>query len=140
MRAQGLIEYIAFPAGLKDKYQSYTQADIGQLREAGYAAAVPDRGAGRGALCRMDGCAMTALKGGKSQAFGRAGAGVARPSRTSSANTPLVRLQAHGRARPATSLLAKLEGNNPAGSVKDRPALSMIAQPRRAATSSRATR
>ena len=40
-------------------------------------------------------------------------------------NTPLVRLQ---RLSVDTSsiVLAKLEGNNPAGSVKDRPALSMI--------------
>jgi S-sulfo-L-cysteine synthase (O-acetyl-L-serine-dependent) len=40
-------------------------------------------------------------------------------------NTPLVRLQ---RLPGATSnvILGKLEGNNPAGSVKDRPALSMI--------------
>jgi cysteine synthase B len=40
-------------------------------------------------------------------------------------NTPLVRLQ---RLPGQTSnlLLAKLEGNNPAGSVKDRPAMSMI--------------
>jgi len=40
-------------------------------------------------------------------------------------NTPLVRLQ---RMPGATSnvVLAKLEGNNPAGSVKDRPALNMI--------------
>ncbi len=40
-------------------------------------------------------------------------------------NTPLVKLK---RLPGATSnvLLAKLEGNNPAGSVKDRPALSMI--------------
>jgi cysteine synthase B len=40
-------------------------------------------------------------------------------------NTPLVRLQ---RLPGATSntLLVKLEGDNPAGSVKDRPALSMI--------------
>jgi len=40
-------------------------------------------------------------------------------------NTPLVRLQ----RLPGDSsnvILAKLEGNNPAGSVKDRPALSMI--------------
>ncbi|UTW09855.1 cysteine synthase CysM [Pseudomonas benzenivorans] len=40
-------------------------------------------------------------------------------------NTPLVRLQ----RLPGTTtntLLVKLEGNNPAGSVKDRPALSMI--------------
>ena len=42
-------------------------------------------------------------------------------------NTPLVRLQ---RLPGATSntVLVKLEGNNPAGSVKDRPALSMIAR------------
>src|SRR5450759_724861 len=42
-------------------------------------------------------------------------------------NTPLVRLK---RIPGDTSnvLLAKLEGNNPAGSVKDRPALSMIAR------------
>ncbi len=40
-------------------------------------------------------------------------------------NTPLVRLKRlPGNARNA--VLAKLEGNNPAGSVKDRPALSMI--------------
>lgn len=40
-------------------------------------------------------------------------------------NTPLVRLQ---RLPGSTSntVLAKLEGNNPAGSVKDRPAMSMI--------------
>src|SRR5574340_711086 len=40
-------------------------------------------------------------------------------------NTPLVRLK---RMPGATSntVLVKLEGNNPAGSVKDRPALSMI--------------
>lgn len=40
-------------------------------------------------------------------------------------NTPLVRLQRLGRPG-ANTLLVKLEGNNPAGSVKDRPALSMI--------------
>ena len=40
-------------------------------------------------------------------------------------NTPLVRLQRIGR-ETGNVLLAKLEGNNPAGSVKDRPALSMI--------------
>ena len=42
-------------------------------------------------------------------------------------NTPLVRLQ---RLPGATSnmLLAKLEGDNPAGSVKDRPALSMVVE------------
>ncbi|MBI3773899.1 MAG: cysteine synthase CysM [Gammaproteobacteria bacterium] len=40
-------------------------------------------------------------------------------------NTPLVRLQRMLSASTNT-LLVKLEGNNPAGSVKDRPALSMI--------------
>lgn len=33
---QGLLEYIPFPDKLKGKYQSFTQADIGALREAGY--------------------------------------------------------------------------------------------------------
>ncbi len=40
-------------------------------------------------------------------------------------NTPLVRLQRLPKQTNNT-LLVKLEGNNPAGSVKDRPALSMI--------------
>jgi cysteine synthase B len=40
-------------------------------------------------------------------------------------DTPLVQLVRMGSGR--NILLAKLEGNNPAGSVKDRPALSMIA-------------
>ncbi len=43
--------------------------------------------------------------------------------------TPLVALQRIGakdNAERGTVILAKLEGNNPAGSVKDRPALSMI--------------
>lgn len=40
-------------------------------------------------------------------------------------NTPLVRLQRIP-GKSTNVLLAKLEGNNPAGSVKDRPALSMI--------------
>jgi cysteine synthase B len=40
-------------------------------------------------------------------------------------NTPLVRLQRLG-AESGSTILVKLEGNNPAGSVKDRPALSMI--------------
>lgn len=42
-------------------------------------------------------------------------------------NTPLVKLQRLGAHRSNTILL-KLEGNNPAGSVKDRPALNMIAK------------
>ncbi|OAI20570.1 cysteine synthase B [Methylomonas lenta] len=40
-------------------------------------------------------------------------------------NTPLVRLQRLPSASSNT-ILVKLEGNNPAGSVKDRPAMSMI--------------
>ena len=40
-------------------------------------------------------------------------------------NTPLVKLQRLS-GNPSNTILGKLEGNNPAGSVKDRPALSMI--------------
>ena len=40
-------------------------------------------------------------------------------------NTPLVRLQRMA-GNTTNTLLVKLEGNNPAGSVKDRPALTMI--------------
>lgn len=40
-------------------------------------------------------------------------------------NTPLVRLQRLP-GNTSNTILAKLEGNNPAGSVKDRPAISMI--------------
>ncbi|MDX1497702.1 MAG: cysteine synthase CysM [Salinisphaeraceae bacterium] len=44
-------------------------------------------------------------------------------------NTPLVQLKRLPEAfgcHPSNAILAKLEGNNPAGSVKDRPAYSMI--------------
>ena len=41
-------------------------------------------------------------------------------------NTPLVTLQRLGADNPDNRIMGKLEGNNPAGSVKDRPALSMI--------------
>ena len=40
-------------------------------------------------------------------------------------NTPLVRLQRLP-GNNSNTILVKLEGNNPAGSVKDRPAISMI--------------
>lgn len=45
-------------------------------------------------------------------------------------NTPLVRLQRLGQGNN-NHILLKLEGNNPAGSVKDRPAASMIAEAER---------
>lgn len=48
--------------------------------------------------------------------------------------TPLVRLQRIGAdvcARNSNVILGKMEGNNPAGSVKDRPALNMIEQAER---------
>ncbi len=38
MQKQGLITYIPFPEALRGKYQSYTQADIGALRNSGYSA------------------------------------------------------------------------------------------------------
>jgi len=36
LRAQGLLEYIAFPEALKGKYQAFTQGDLTRLRAAGY--------------------------------------------------------------------------------------------------------
>ncbi len=36
--ASGAIEYLPFPEALKGKYQSYTQAEVTRLREAGYQA------------------------------------------------------------------------------------------------------
>ena len=43
-------------------------------------------------------------------------------------NTPLVQLQRIINPHTNSIILAKLEGNNPAGSVKDRPAINMIKQ------------
>lgn len=48
-------------------------------------------------------------------------------------NTPLVRIQRLA-GQSNTVVLAKLEGNNPAGSVKDRPAISMIQHAERRGT------
>jgi len=36
LKSQGIIQYVAFPAGLKEKYQSFTEADLAQLRACGY--------------------------------------------------------------------------------------------------------
>jgi S-sulfo-L-cysteine synthase (O-acetyl-L-serine-dependent) len=52
-------------------------------------------------------------------------------------NTPLVRLKriaGSANDKSGNVILAKLEGNNPAGSVKDRPALSMIVRAERRGT------
>ena len=38
LRSQGMVEYVPFPPGLRDKYQSYTEADLAQLRGSGYSA------------------------------------------------------------------------------------------------------
>ncbi len=53
MRAQGLIEYTQFPEALKGKYQHFTQADIGALRRAGYAAPFLSVEEGVGRYCRQ---------------------------------------------------------------------------------------
>ncbi len=36
LQARGIIEYIPFPDALRGKYQSFTEADLSQLRTAGY--------------------------------------------------------------------------------------------------------
>jgi ADP-L-glycero-D-manno-heptose 6-epimerase len=36
LASRGQIEYVAFPAGLKERYQSFTEADLARLRAAGY--------------------------------------------------------------------------------------------------------
>jgi len=78
--------------------------------------------AGRGFFSAVDGAPATTKKGIVYQTI-----------EDTVGNTPLVRLQ---RLPGATSnvLLAKLEGNNPAGSVKDRPALSMVVEAERRGT------
>jgi S-sulfo-L-cysteine synthase (O-acetyl-L-serine-dependent) len=43
-------------------------------------------------------------------------------------NTPLIQIKNLATDQNNNTILAKLEGNNPAGSVKDRPAFNMIAQ------------
>ena len=57
MQEQGLIEYIPFPDALKGKYQSYTQADIGNLRGVGYDKTFYD--VGQGVARYMDTLATT---------------------------------------------------------------------------------
>jgi ADP-L-glycero-D-manno-heptose 6-epimerase len=61
LQAQGAIEYIAFPDALRGKYQSYTEADVGALRGAGFAEPflTVEEGVGRyvGTLAREAGAA-----------------------------------------------------------------------------------
>ena len=46
MVARGLVEYVPFPDALRGKYQSFTQADLTNLRGAGYDAPFADVGEG----------------------------------------------------------------------------------------------
>lgn len=52
MCEEGLIEYIPFPDVLKGRYQSFTQADITRLREAGYTEPFHDVASGVGKYCK----------------------------------------------------------------------------------------
>jgi len=61
LRSSGAIEYIPFPAPLVGKYQSYTQADLGALRSAGYTAPFLDVGAGVAGYVRSRIAAGTSL-------------------------------------------------------------------------------
>ncbi|GAB4362176.1 MAG: ADP-glyceromanno-heptose 6-epimerase [Gammaproteobacteria bacterium] len=49
---RGEVEYIAFPENLKGRYQSYTEADLTQLRAAGYQA--PFKTVEEGVACYLD--------------------------------------------------------------------------------------
>lgn len=51
LRARGIIEYAPFPDALKGKYQSYTQADLTLLRQAGYEAPFDDVATGVARYC-----------------------------------------------------------------------------------------
>ena len=111
LRAQGLLEYIAFPEALKGKYQAFTQGRSDQAARRRLRCADGDGRGGRCPIHRLVACPCI------------------KPCRILSETRPLVRLQripgADNEGR-GNVILAKLEGNNPAGSVKDRPALSMI--------------
>jgi ADP-L-glycero-D-manno-heptose 6-epimerase len=49
LKVEGIIRYVKFHEGLKEKYQSFTEADLTQLRECGYDSAFIDveQGVGR---------------------------------------------------------------------------------------------
>ena len=52
-RRQGLIEYAPFPDALRGRYQNFTQADVGALRRAGFAAPFLPVEEGVGRYCRQ---------------------------------------------------------------------------------------
>jgi ADP-L-glycero-D-manno-heptose 6-epimerase len=56
LREAGAIEYIAFPPQLVGKYQSYTEADVSALRQAGYASPflTVEEGVGRYVQARLE--------------------------------------------------------------------------------------
>ena len=51
--AAGCVEYIPFPEDLRGKYQAFTQADLAQLRAAGYAEAFMSVEQGVGRYCKQ---------------------------------------------------------------------------------------
>ena len=55
LKQSGAVEYVPFPAQLVGKYQSYTQADIGALRAAGYTQPMQavEEGVGRYVAARL---------------------------------------------------------------------------------------
>ena len=53
LQSKGMIQYIDFPQALRGKYQSFTQADVSALREAGYDAPFLKRGRRRGEICGL---------------------------------------------------------------------------------------
>ena len=109
MAEKSLIEYVPFPPGLLDKYQSFTQADLTQpARRRLHRPRSRPVEAGRGGLRRRP---AEEMKQHRRRLHRQHAAGAAAAPR---------------RVRDKNIILAKLEGNNPAGSVKDRPAISMI--------------
>jgi ADP-L-glycero-D-manno-heptose 6-epimerase len=52
MQAERLIDYAPFPEALQGKYQSFTQADVGRLRDAGYDAPFLSVEEGVGRYCK----------------------------------------------------------------------------------------
>ncbi len=120
--AEGLVEYIPFPEALKGKYQSFTEADVSRPRPG--CDELPDTGGNSPRSTRSS--PSTCIEWIATMTHDATW-------RMRRQFTPLVHMlkqacPAQDNARRCNVVLAKLEGNNPAGSVKDRPALSMIAR------------